>query len=229
MSKFWRQWWRLGGAAGIVFVVVFVVGVALQSEPPVFDDPVDEIRADWVNDGQQYLVADYILGLAFALLYVPFIATLSELLGRAEGGPRIWSRVAFIGGLIIMLWGAWSSVFWGALAFGDFAATASDETLQTLMALDYYAVMGMPLAFMVFIGGTTLVIAQTGIFRRWLVIVGAIESVLAALAPLAIFSASSSSFFDVIYLIAFLLLPIWILILGILMVRLRAEPAPAMR
>ena len=227
MPKLWQQWWRLGGIAGIAFVVVFVVGVALQSAPPLVDDPIDEIRADWVNDGQRYLLADYLLGLAFALFYIPFIAAVGEMLGRAEGGGKLWSRVAFIGGLIIMLWGAWTSIFWGALAFGDFAETASDDTLQTLMALDYYAVAGMPLAFMVFIGATTLVIAQTGILRRWLIIVGALETVLAALAPLAIFSASSSSFFDFIYLIAFLILPLWILLVGILMVRTRDEPVLA--
>lgn len=228
MPAILRQWWRLGGALGIAFVVVFIVGVVLQSEPPLFDDPIDEIRDDWVSGGQQYLVADYILGVSFALLYVPFLATLRGLLGRAEGGVNVWSRVSFIGGILIMAWAAWSSVFWGTLAFGDFAETASDETLQLLMVLDYYAVSGMPFTFVVFVGGTSLVIALTGVLWRWLAYLGAIEVVLAILAPLSIFSANTSSLFDTIYFLAFLLLLLWILLVGIAMVLRRSEPAPAM-
>ena len=224
MSKFWQQWWRLGGAAGIAFMIMFVIGVALQTAPPLFDDPIDEIRADWVEDGNQYLVADYVLGLAFVFFYIPFISALRGILGRAEGGGNLWSRVSFIGGLIIMLWGAWASAFWGTLAFGDFAETASDETIQTLMVLDYYSVVGMPLAFAVFVGGTSIVILQTGVLRRWLVYLGMVEIVLSVLAPLAIFSANSSSTFDTIYTISFLILPLWILLVSIVMLMISDEP-----
>ena len=227
MRTIWRQWWRLGGALGIAFVAVFIVGVALQSAPPLVDDPIDEIREDWVNDGRQYLVADYLLGLSFALFYVPFLALLRELLGRAEGGVTLGSRIAFIGGILIMAWAAWSSVFWGTLAFGDFAETASDETLRMLMTLDYYAVAGMPFSFVAFVGGTSLVIALTGVLWRWLAYLGALEVVLSILAPLSIFSESSDSLFDTVYTASFLLLVVWILLVGIAMVSRRSEPAPA--
>jgi len=227
MRTIWRQWWRLGGALGIAFVAIFIVGVVLQSEPPLFDDPIDEIREDWVNDGQQYLVADYLLGVSFALLYVPFLAALRELLGRAEGGATLGSRIAFIGGILLMAWAAWSSTFWGVLAFGDFAETASDETLRTLMTLDYYAVAGMPFSFVVFVGGTSLVIALTGVLWRWLAYLGALEVVLSILAPLSILSARSDSLFDTIYVGSFLLLVLWILLVAIAMVARRSEPAPA--
>jgi hypothetical protein len=122
-----RQWWRLGGLAAILFVAVFVVGVALQDAPPLVDDPVDEIRRDWVEGGQQYLVAGYVLGLGFVLFYIPFMLVLRSLLGRAEGGIELWSRASLVGAFTTLLWGIWSGMFWGALAFGDFAATASDR------------------------------------------------------------------------------------------------------
>ncbi len=225
--RFFRQWWRFGGAAGIAFIVLFIVGVILQEAPPFFDDPIDEIREDWVNDGQQYLIAGYILSLAYVFFYFPFISALYGLLSRAEGGVHLWSRVAFVGALIFVLWSAWSSIFWGALAFGDFAETASDETLRTLMVLDYYAVSGAPFTVVVFVGAASIVIATTGVLRRWLVVVGVIVVVLSALAPLAILSTSSESVFDVVYLIAFLILPLWILLVSILMLLKRDEPAPA--
>ena len=225
MGGVWTQWWRLGGLAAILFVVTFIVGVALQSEPPLFDDPIDEVRADWASDGQTYLAADYVLGLAFVFFYIPFIVALRELLGRVEGRSYMWPRVAFIGALFFMLWAASASVFWGALAFGDFAETASDETLRTLMVLDYYAVSGMPFTWVVFVGATTIVIWQTHVFSSWLIYLGLLESILAVLAPLAIFSANSDSFFDLIYFIAFFGVLLWILVIGIAMLRRQEEPA----
>lgn len=222
-----RQWWRLGGLAAILFVVVFVVGVALQDAPPLVDDPVDEIREDWVQGGQQYLVAAYVLGLGFVFFYIPFMLVLRSLLGRAEGGIELWARASFVGAFTTLLWGIWSGMFWGALAFGDFAATASDQTLRTLSTLDYYAVSGMPFAFAVLIGASSIVIARTGVLWRWLAYLGALEALLSLLAPLAILSAGTDSFFDVVYLIAFIGFALWILLVGLAMVSKRDEPGVA--
>lgn len=222
-----RQWWRLGGVAAILFVAVFAVGVALQDAPPLADDPVDEIRRDWVESGQQYLVASYVLGLAFVFFYVPFMLVLRSLLGRAEGGMELWSRAAFLGAFTTMLWGIWSGMFWGALAFADFAETASDETLLTLSTLDYYAVSGAPFAFALFIGGASIVIARAGVLWSWPAYLGGIEVVLSLLAPLAIFSAGTDSVFDVVYLLSFLGFALWVLLVGIAMVSRRDGPAPA--
>ena len=222
-----RQWWRLGGLAAVLFIILFVVGVALQSEPPLVDDPVDEIRADWVSDGQTYLTADYLLGIVFTLFYVPFIVALRALLGRAEGGVNLCSRISFVGGLFFMFWAVSASAFWGALAFGDFAETASDETLRTLMVLDYYAVSGMPFTWVLFVGAASLVIWQTGVVWRWLAYFGLVEVVLAVLAPLAIFSAETDSLFDAIYLIAFFGIALWILLIGIAMLTKKEEPVAA--
>jgi hypothetical protein len=225
MGIFPRQWWRLGGLAAILFIVLFVVGVALQSSPPLVDDPVDEIRADWVNDGQTYLAADYLLGLAFVFFYVPFIVALRGLLGQAEGGINLWSGVSFVGALFFMFWAVSSSAFWGALAFAHFAETASDETLSTLMVLDYYAVAGMPLTWVLFVGATSLAIWQTGVIWRWLVYVGLVEVILALFAPLAIFSAETNSFFDTVYLLAFFGVALWILLVGLAMLTKKQELA----
>lgn len=222
-----RQWWRLGGLAGVLFVAVFVVGVALQDAPPLVDDSVDEIRKDWVDGGQQYLVAGYVLGLGFVFFYIPFMLVLRVLLGRAEGGIELWSRASLVGAFTTLLWGIWSGMFWGALAFGDFAATASDETLRTLSVLDYYAVSGMPLAFAVLVGASSIVIARTGVLWRWLAYLGAVEVVLSLVAPLAVLSTNTDSVFDLVFLAAFLGFVLWILLVGIGMLARREEPGAA--
>ena len=206
------------------FVVLFVVGVIVQGEPPLVDDSVEEIRRDWVADGQQYLVASYILGLAFVFLFIPFVVTLRTLLGQAEASIQLWSRVSMIGAVATILWSAWSGIFWGALAFGDFAETASDETLRTLTVLDYSAVAGATFAFAVFVGAASIVIARTGVLWRWLGYLGALATILSIIAPLAILTSTSDGALDAIYLAAFLLFPLWILLVGIAM--LRHRPAP---
>ena len=45
----WANWWRVGGVAGILFLVLFMVGVGIQGERPFIDDPVAEIQ-DWFAD-----------------------------------------------------------------------------------------------------------------------------------------------------------------------------------
>lgn len=60
------QWWRLGGILGIGFIILFFVGgFALQGESPSYDDPITEVREYFTEDGDQYLIGDYILGLGF--------------------------------------------------------------------------------------------------------------------------------------------------------------------
>ncbi|HWC29764.1 MAG TPA: hypothetical protein VG845_06755, partial [Dehalococcoidia bacterium] len=94
-SSIMRQWWRLGGISGILFLVLFLIGGSMQAEPPMYDDPVEEIRAHWVDEGGTYLTGDYIIGVGFILFFFPFLSALTSLLGNAEGGTRMWSRIAF--------------------------------------------------------------------------------------------------------------------------------------
>ena len=52
MESLWRQWWRVGGAFGIAFAVLFIIGaIILQGEPPMRDDSVQEVRKYFQDDG----------------------------------------------------------------------------------------------------------------------------------------------------------------------------------
>src|SRR3972149_8157913 len=116
LDVFFDKWWRVGGVAGILFLIMFIVGIVVRGEPPTFDDPVDEIR-DWFTDnGEQYLIGDYLTTLAFVFFFLPFLASLRGLLASAEGGPAGWSRVTFAGGITFLGFGAGARPFWGALA-----------------------------------------------------------------------------------------------------------------
>jgi len=227
MDSVMRQWWRLGGAGAILFIILVAVSFGLQIDAPTYDDPIDDIRAYWVDDGQQYLIGDYLFGIGFAFLFLPFIVSLRALLGRAEGGVNLWSRVAFLGAILVIIWGA-TSLLLGYPRLRRLRRGASDETLQTLMLAATYAFTGLiPLAGALFVLASSLVIVRTGVLWTWLAYLGAIEGVLGVLAPLAILSADSEGFFDIISFSAFIGLLVWVLLVGIAMVMKTEEPAAA--
>jgi hypothetical protein len=222
MPDLFRTWWRLGGVSGGLFVVLSVAGVVVQHGVPAYSDSLEEIREFWVESGQRYLVGDYLLGLAFTLFYIPFFVTLTALLRRAEGDPGIASTVAFIGAIAALLWSVSASVFWGTLAFADFAQTASDETLRTLTALDVYATSGQPFTFAVFIGAASYVIYRRRILWRWLAYPGVVVAVSSLLAPLGILTESSEDVWELFYTVAFLGFALWILLASVAMATLPA-------
>src|SRR5260370_14003611 len=59
-------WWRLGGALGLAwFVLFFIGGVILHGTPPAYDEPIQQAREDFPNNPQASLVGDYIVRLGF--------------------------------------------------------------------------------------------------------------------------------------------------------------------
>jgi len=226
LGGLWSNWWRVGGVAGILFLIMFIVGLVVQGEPPSFDDPVDEIQ-DWFTDnGEQYLVGDYIITLGFILFYLPFVASLRGLLAAAEGGAAVWSRVAFAAGILVMIFGATASLFWGALAFGFGVAEEGDEgTVKTLMYLDHYAFSQLPMIVATFLLGSSLVIWQTGVFWRWLALIGLVAAVLAVISGLGILDSDPEGVLSGLGFIAFPLTGLWLLLVSINMILKKESPA----
>jgi hypothetical protein len=228
MNGILNQWWRMGGLLGIGFVVLFLIGViALQGETPTYDDPIDEIRAYWEDDGDTYLLGDYLIGLAFLFGWVPLIVTLRALLGRAEGEPQLWSRVAFVGGVVTLVFGAVAGVAMGALAFG--AENIDDASMQTLMYIGVYGFNNLAFAAGLFMLAASLVIWQTGVLWRWTGVLGAVAGLLAVISPLGILDDSSEDVFDILGFIGFIGLALWVLAISICMLLKQEEPVAAAR
>ena len=231
LDVFFDKWWRVGGVAGILFLVLFIGGYVIQGEGPYFDEPVDEIR-DWFTDnGEQYLVGDYLIGLAFVVFFIPFLSSLRGLLAAAEGRAAVWSRVAFAGGLLVMIFGATASLFWGALAYSFGVVENGDEgTIRTLMYLDYYAWSGVPLAFIPLTLGSSLVILRTGVLWRWLALIGLVAAVVGAIGGLgSLLDSDPEGTLSLIGGISFPLVSLWVLLVSINMILKREAPAPAPR
>src|SRR5260221_261815 len=88
--------WRLGGALGLAwFVLFFIGGVILHGTPLAYDEPIQQAREYFQNNAQTYLVGDYIVRLGFVFGFLPFVAALQSRLGATESVPRILSRLIF--------------------------------------------------------------------------------------------------------------------------------------
>jgi len=225
-STLLSQWWRVGGILGLAFFVVFLIGtVVLQGETPTYDDPVQEIRDFWEDDGQGYLVSDYVVALAITVLFLPFIVVLRTVLGRAEGGAEILSRTGFFGGLFVIAFAVAASASWSALAFA--AENLSDDAIVALMYLDIGAWNTFPFAIGVWTLFSSIVIVQTGVLWRWLGILGLIIAVGGFITPLGLLDDDPEDIFDLIGIIPFVGLALWILITSIGLVMMKTEPQPA--
>jgi hypothetical protein len=173
----WR-WQRITGAFGLAWIVLFALGgIALQGQPPAYDAPIGETRDFFGAHGGRYLWGDYIAGLAFDLCLLPYVVGLRSVLGAAEGGPQIGSRLVLLGGVATVIVGDAATAFLDALALGG-ADQFSDATIRLLLELDAVAIaaIGLPMALTVIAAAT--VIWQTGVLPRWLAAVAALSGLL---------------------------------------------------
>ena len=216
------KWWRLGGLLGIAFIVVWLPAFLSKGVTPVYNDPIDETREWWQDDGLRYLLAQYVVLLAAMVLLLPFMVALTSMLGRAEGGAKLWSRVSLIGGVCFIATELAAGAAWTALAVG--ADTLSDDGMVTLMYLDVGAFQIVGFGLAVFVAAASLVIATTGALPRWIEYAGLPLGVALFVTPLAFVDDNPEGFLDLVGFLAFLLTNVWILVIAISMARRRDEP-----
>ena len=175
------RWQRITGFFGLGWIVLFAVGgIALQGQPPAYDAPIGEIRDFFVahgdrSHGDRYLWGDYIAGLAFVLCLLPFVVGLQAVLGAAEGGPQIASRLVLVGGIATVVVGDAATAFLDALALAGGSTELPDSTIRLLLELDAVAIaaIGLPMALTAIAAAT--VIWRTDVLPRWLAPLGALS------------------------------------------------------
>jgi hypothetical protein len=219
------SWWRLGGMLGIAFVVVWLLKMVGTGVTPPYDDPIGEIREYWEDDGRRYLVVQYFGLLSMVIFLLPYMVALTTMLGRAEAGARLWSRVSLVGGVCFVAVTIAANWIWTALALG--ADAISDDGMRTLMYLDAAAFyIGIfPLA--VFVAAGSLVIVATGAMRKWLGYVGLADGIALFAAPLVVLEDHSESPLGLFYFLALVVGAAWVVATGVAMLRLREEPVDA--
>ncbi|MEX0682086.1 MAG: DUF4386 family protein [Dehalococcoidia bacterium] len=178
-SGMMAQWWRLGGIAGIAWIVVFVVSIVLQGESPSRDDSIEDIRQYFSDDGDMYLVGDWLIGVAFFFFFLPYAVVLSYMVRRDDGMPPILANLVVIGAVTATVFGGVASIPWGALAIGAAEnPEVDDSAIRTLMELDTYGFTLSQLPIGLFLAASSLAIWRTGALWRWLGLLGGLAAIL---------------------------------------------------
>jgi hypothetical protein len=209
------RWERWGPLAGIVFAVLFVVGLSLNNIPSA-DDSAAKI-ASFYNDGgdrAQVIISSYVLWLA-GLFFFWFVASLRTKLIAVEGAPGRLTSITFGGGLVfialLMAAAACFASVAGDITFGgeDFVGA---EGARFLPELGYpLLLIGGMFAVIAMIDAASILIIRTGVLPRWIGYFGFVTAV--------------ALLFAVVFL-PMIFFVLWILFVSVAMWRAPAEPAP---
>ena len=231
MDALWRQWWRVGGMFGIGFVILFIIGpVFLTGDTPTRDDSIEDIRKFFADDGEMYLVGDYIAGLAFILFFLPYLVTLRWVLGSGEGWPPIWSWLTVLGGVSFLVVGGTQAVFFGALAISEGDPEVIDDAgVRLLMEMSTYAFTGFTLTLALFVASASLVVLRTGVLWRWLAALGFLAALLMIIGAAWPIDGNEEGALAIIGFIGAPLTLLWVLLSSIKMIMMKEEPAPTER
>ena len=141
------RWARYGAATGIAAIVLFAVGFFVTPELPEPDAQAGEVAKYFADEQDGIQVgAAFLAASAVALLW--FLATLTAVLRRAEGGPRLSSTVFGAGVITIGLFLADITAF-AVGAFRPENMQASPELAQALMD---FSVLALGVGSLVFAG-----------------------------------------------------------------------------
>lgn len=170
-------------------VLFFVSSIAIQGEGVYRSDSVAEIRDYFSDDGDAYLLGDYLIGLGFILGFLPFLAALTTLIGRTDGTSAMLGRLVTIAGVLTVAGGLAAAIPTGALAVGAAEnPEVDDSSIRTLMELDAYGFASLSLAVGAFALSAGVAIWWSRALTWWwvsiLAIIGGILAVISGAWPI---------------------------------------------
>jgi hypothetical protein len=212
----WERWAPIGG---IVFVVLFIVGISLLNTPDT-DDPLTKIKAFYDDSGNraQLLVSGYLLVLSGVFFYW-FLASLRSRLLAAEGMPgRLTFIVSAAGVAFITMLTVASMCFVfiaGEISFGD-VKNISPELMRVMPDLGFpILLVGGMFSAIAMIDAASVLIVRTGILPKWIGWFGFVAAI----------GLLFAAFF-----IPIVLLLLWVLFVSVALLRSRGverlEPRP---
>ncbi len=214
--------WKLGGAAGIAFVVLFFAGIVSQGDAPGYGDNITDVRAFYVDHANQFGVGDFITAFAAVFLFLPFAAGLRAALASADRSDGFWPRVAYAGATFFVVFGGTSSVFMGAAALTELK-DIDDSTLRFMVGADTYGFAAAGVALGLMDAATAVVILRTGVFRRWLGFLALVAAVLSVPGGLAVLEHDGHSVISALQLLGLLGSALLVVSLSISMLRRKDE------
>lgn len=208
---------RWGGIAAIVFAVLFVVGFLLVSDTP----EGDESNAKWLqyyadSDNRRMIVIGAIVLAVAAIAFLVFLGVLRERLRTGAPGGDWVGTTAFASGLFFVAMLAVAALGTASVSagveFGDNPLPRDANIMRTFESLG----VGALVLFGAVAAGLLIITASVAGGRsawlpRWLIVSGYVAGVIVIVGGL--------------FFIPLALFVLWMIIVGIVMLRSPASPA----
>lgn len=217
-----RSFERLGGAAGIAFVVLVMASFFTAPAPPAVDAAVAEVRA-YVLDNRSGLLVQALL---FALA-LPLLLFLLEAVRRRLSTDDATAPVATVGALAGMLFftvAILASASFGAVGWlDDGVGDLGDDAFRLSWNLGYLVYLAVfPLASLSLLAAGWCA-RRSGGFAAWYWVLSVILGVVLLVGSVGIVSSGVAS----VSFPSFLGFALWVLVTGILLVARPAASEPA--
>jgi hypothetical protein len=221
-----KNWERWGAATGYLVFVLGIAGAAFERGAPPANAPVEETLA-FLAKYRAELLAQSLLFVLSAGVYLWFFGSLRSFLSRAEGGNGRLSTVAFGAGVI---WAGLQMVLQSvqvALAMGS--GGDIEPSLAGMMSDLTYAlsvIAYIPMAIM--LAAVAVVAFQTRVFPAWLRWLTAVAATINLSLSLGIV-VDSGPFVPggILTYVIYLLTAVWVLAVTTVMVVRLGKPASA--
>jgi hypothetical protein len=217
------KWEQYGALAGLVFVILVVVGAFIAGSPPRPDDSIQKIADYYRNHTGAIKTGAFLTGLA-GVAFLWFLGSLWSTLRRSEDTRRL-ATIATGGGIVGLILALLAFALNSSVAI----ALNSRDSLQFLNPKFIYLLSGViggmgNFGIAVLVAATGVAILRTRVFPAWL----AGPSMLIALGWIVggLVVATDSSVIFTIGFVVFLLWLVWILLISFFMFRPQAA-APA--
>ena len=166
--------------SGLVFVAAWVVGLVIAS-PPAATAPTANLIAYYQANSGMAMVQTYLINGMTGVTLIVFAAALRSALRRFEGERSTLSSILFGAGMVVASLSFLEALFAQVLAT-HIAATRDAAVIRTLVELnvgiDTYKLLTLGLM----IGAVSLLAFRSSALPRWLVWLGAVESLLLVIA-----------------------------------------------
>lgn len=212
---------RIGGIAGIVFAVGFVVlGFTVYFDQPNFTDSIADIRDYFADNATARATTDWFSALLFVGGFLLFASALRSALQRSDQ-EGTWSRLSFAGAVASVAI-AGSGVFVSTFTL-DGMDQLSDGAVAAFVRADaviYGAIL--PWGFAVFLVGASVVMLRGSMFARWFAWFGFATAAANAVGVLWPVDGDPEGALAIVGMVGFMAAMVWILFVASTMARTKA-------
>jgi hypothetical protein len=222
-------WPKVGASAGIVAAVLLILSFVFgpSGSPPGFDDSAREVQT-FIRDNHGEMQAQVALGFATLFAFAWFLGSVFYRLRAAEPAARL-SAVAVVGGLVLIMGALVGTSAQAAAAYH--VTTLDANTVRGLWDLSVFGFLFFTVGFAVLAAASGALAIRAEALPGWLCVYSVLAAAYAFVVGLVGSFSETGAFSPsdgALGLVAFLLFIVWLLAMGVTLVRqpraLRAAP-----